>query len=102
MTYASSHEKEIPHRSVRHRMEMEMGGVAYGGLCRSGSAPLCILSRGADGCYCPIRNPLGIEGFTNVYKALLYTISPLLYVAVALSVFMRLRRSVGVERQQIK
>src|SRR5215210_6606891 len=50
----------------------------------------------------PIRNPLGIEGFTNVYKALLYTISPLLYVAVALSVFMRLRYAVGVEHQQIK
>ncbi len=50
----------------------------------------------------PIRNPLGIEGFTPVYKALLYTISPLLYVAVALSVFMRLRHAVGVERQQIK
>jgi len=50
----------------------------------------------------PIRNPLGIEGFTNVYTALLYTISPLLFVAVALSVFMRLRHAGGVERQQIK
>jgi hypothetical protein len=50
----------------------------------------------------PIRNPLGVEGFTNVYKALLYTISPLLFVAVALSVFMRLRHAGGVERQQIK
>jgi hypothetical protein len=50
----------------------------------------------------PIRNPLGIEGFTLIYKALLYTTSPLLYVAVALSVFMRLRHAVGVERQQIK
>ena len=50
----------------------------------------------------PIRNPLGIEGFTNVYKALLYTISPLLFVAVALSVFMRLRHAGGVEHQQIK
>jgi hypothetical protein len=49
-----------------------------------------------------IRNPLGIEGFTQIYKALLYTTSPLLYVAVALSVFMRLRHAVGVERQQIK
>jgi hypothetical protein len=50
----------------------------------------------------PIRNPLGIEGFTNAYQALLYTISPLLFGAVALSVFMRLRHAVGVERQQIK
>jgi hypothetical protein len=50
----------------------------------------------------PIRNPLGIEGFTPIYKAILYTISPLLFVAVALSVFMRLRHAGGVERQQIK
>jgi hypothetical protein len=50
----------------------------------------------------PIRNPLGIEGFTNVYKALLYTVSPLLYTAVAVSLLMRLRRAVGVERQQLK
>jgi hypothetical protein len=32
----------------------------------------------------------------------LYTVSPLLYVAVALSLLMRLRRAVGVERQQLK
>lgn len=50
----------------------------------------------------PIRNPLGIEGFTYFWKALLYTVSPLLFVAVALSVFVRLRRAVGIERQQIK
>ena len=50
----------------------------------------------------PIRNPLGIEGFTNVYKAVLYATAPILFIAVALSVFMRLRHAVGVERQQIK
>jgi hypothetical protein len=50
----------------------------------------------------PIRNPLGIEGFTYFWTALLYTVSPLLFVAVALSVFVRLRRAVGIERQQIK
>ena len=50
----------------------------------------------------PIRNPLGIEGFTNVYKALFYTMAPLLYAATAYSVFMRLRRAVGVECQQLK
>jgi hypothetical protein len=51
----------------------------------------------------PIQNPLGIEGFSNdYYEAVLYVLSPLLLVAVALSVFMRLRRAIGVERQQIK
>ncbi len=50
----------------------------------------------------PIRNPLGIEGFTNVYEAVLYTMAPLMYGAAALSLLMRLRRAVGVERQQLK
>jgi uncharacterized membrane protein YhdT len=50
----------------------------------------------------PIRNPLGIEGLTNVYKAVLFTMAPLLTVAAALAVFTRLRRATGVERQQIK
>ncbi len=50
----------------------------------------------------PIRNPLGIEGFTYFWRALVYAVSPLLFVAVALSVLVRLRRTVGVERQQIK
>src|SRR5215218_1913116 len=65
-----------------------------------------ILSAFSSGAYLgslgPIRNPLGIEGFTNVYEAVLYTMAPFLQVAAALSVFMRLRRAVGVERQQIK
>jgi hypothetical protein len=49
----------------------------------------------------PIRNPLGVEGFTSIYKALLYIISTV-ELGAALSVFMRLRRALGVERQQIK
>jgi len=50
----------------------------------------------------PIRNPLGMEGFTDVWKVVLITMAPLLYGATALSVLMRLRRAVGVERQQLK
>jgi uncharacterized membrane protein YhdT len=51
----------------------------------------------------PIRNPLGIDGISNVYyEAVLYVMSTFLLFAVALSVFMRLRRAIGVERQQIK
>ena len=51
----------------------------------------------------PIQNPLGIEGFSNTYyKAILFTMTPLLTLAAALAVFIRLRRAIGVERQQIK
>src|SRR5215204_3835640 len=51
----------------------------------------------------PIQNPLGIEGFSNIYyKAVLFTMGTLVTLAAASSVFIRLRRAVGVERQQIK
>jgi hypothetical protein len=51
----------------------------------------------------PLRNPLGIEGFSNVYTAIFYNmLATVLLVAAASSVFMRLRRAIGVERQQIK
>src|SRR5918995_6607144 len=51
----------------------------------------------------PIRNPLGMEGFSEVYNSILITMaSTVLVVAAASSVFMRLRGAVGVERQQIK
>src|SRR5215203_2141572 len=51
----------------------------------------------------PIRNPLGIEGFSNIYNSILFTmVATVLLVAAASSVFMRLRRAKGVERQQIK
>src|SRR5215213_5629733 len=51
----------------------------------------------------PIQNPLGIEGFSSAYyKAILYIMAPLLTVAAALAVYIRLRRAIGVERQQIK
>jgi hypothetical protein len=58
-------------------------------------------SLGANAGLGPIPNPLGIEGFSNVYDLVLFML-PLLYVAVASSLFVRLRRAVGVERQQIK
>ena len=58
-------------------------------------------SFGANAGLGPIPNPLGIEGFSIVYDMVLYLL-PLLYVAVASSLFVRLRRAIGVERQQIK
>src|SRR5215207_1581233 len=50
----------------------------------------------------PIRNPLGIGGLADIYSAVLYTTFSVLLVAVISSVFVRLRRAVGAERQQIK
>jgi hypothetical protein len=51
----------------------------------------------------PIQNPLGIQGFSSIYyKAILFIMTPLLTAAAVLAVFMRLRRAIGVERQQIK
>ncbi len=70
--------------------------VAVGAITASLSSDAHLGSLG------PIRNPLGVEGFSEIYKAVLYTGAPLLHGAAALSVFMRLRRATGVERQQIK
>jgi hypothetical protein len=56
---------------------------------------------GANSGLGPVQNPLGIEGFSRFYDAVLF-VSFLLYVAVAYSLFVRLRRVGGVERQQIK
>jgi hypothetical protein len=58
-------------------------------------------SFGANAGLGPIPNPLGIEGFSIVYDMVLNFLAPL-YVAVAYSLFVRLRRARGVERQQIK
>jgi hypothetical protein len=50
----------------------------------------------------PIRNPLAIDGFSEVYKPVSSTTFPLLYIMAAASLFVRLRHARGVERQQLK
>ena len=48
-----------------------------------------------------INNPLGVEGLPNVWKLTQTLMLTLIFVSAA-SLFMRLRRARGVERQQIK
>ena len=68
------------------------------GVISSALAPGALM--GALG---PIRNPLGIGVLSDVYYgAALFIVSPLLTIAAASSLFVRLRRATGIERQQIK
>jgi hypothetical protein len=50
----------------------------------------------------PIRNPLAIDGFAEIYKSISFTMFPLLYVVAASSLFVRMRSATEVERQQLK
>ena len=59
-------------------------------------------SPGANAGLGPVQNPLGIKGFSNIYGVVLSFMSTVLYIAVASSLLVRLRRAGGVERQQIK
>jgi len=58
-------------------------------------------SFGANAGLGPVQNPLGIEGFSNVY-AMVLTLLTLLIVPAALSPFARLHGAEGEKRQQIK
>jgi len=49
----------------------------------------------------PIHNPLGIEGLPSVYESVEALVTALIFVAVA-SLFVRLYRARGEERQQVK
>jgi hypothetical protein len=49
----------------------------------------------------PIRNPLGIEDFSDIHAMVLLIGIPL-YIGVAASPLVRLLRATGVERQQVK
>jgi hypothetical protein len=58
-------------------------------------------SFGANSGLGPIPNPLGVKGFSRAYDFVLNML-PILFGAVAFSLFVRMRRAAGVERQQIK
>src|ERR687893_3014263 len=49
----------------------------------------------------PIRNPLGVESLPSFFKVVERVVNTLLFAAV-ISLFIRLRRARGLERQQIK
>lgn len=86
----------LPSRRWRWLIWLTVAFVAVG-------ASLAAFSSGAYlGSLGPIRNPLGIEVLTAVYEAVLFAVSPLLFVAVVASIFVRLYRAVGIERQQLK
>src|SRR5215203_1508326 len=60
------------------------------------------LSPGAIGNLGSIRNPLGIEGLLDGYKPVQTIMFTLLFVAAGSAFVQRLRRSRGIEHQQIK
>jgi hypothetical protein len=60
------------------------------------------LSPGVIGSLGSIRNPLGIEGLPNGYEPVQTIMTALLFVAAVSAFVQRLRRSRGIERQQIK
>jgi hypothetical protein len=86
----------LPSRRWRWLAWLTVAYILVGGVTAAFSPGAHLGSLG------PIRNPLGIEGFTQFYKAVLYTMNPALFAAAAFSLFVRLRRAVGVERQQLK
>jgi hypothetical protein len=86
----------LPSKRWRWLAWLTVAYILVGGIAAAFSPGAYLGSLG------PIRNPLGIEGFTQFYKAVLYTMSPALFLAAAFSLFVRLRRAVGIERQQLK
>jgi hypothetical protein len=71
-------------------------------LSTTGGAAWIALSPGAMVYLGTVRNPLGIEGLPNGYKPIQTIVFALLFVAAVSTLVLRLRRTTGIERQQIK
>jgi hypothetical protein len=91
----------VPQWTVAEQ-SLEVVGVAHRALDDSGSglggalSPEAIVNLGS------IPNPLGIEGLPNGYKAVSTIMSALVLVAAVSTLGLRLLRTRGIERQQIK
>jgi hypothetical protein len=71
-------------------------------LSTIGGAVWLALSPGAMVNLGAIRNPLGIEGLPDGYEPVQTIIFAVLFVATVSTLVLRLRRTTGIERQQIK
>jgi len=80
---------------------LEVAGVAQRARDDSGAVWVA-LSPGVIGSLGTIRNPLGIEGLPNGYEPVQSIMTALLFVAAVSAFVQRLRRTRGIERQQIK
>jgi hypothetical protein len=85
----------LPGRSWRWLVWLTLLLTALGSLWQA-FTPGVILSLGR------IRNPLGIEGLPKANDPVQAIMFALMFVAVSSSLFVRLRRARGIERQQIK
>jgi hypothetical protein len=72
------------------------------GLSSIGGAVWIALSPGTMVYLGAIRNPLGIEGLPNGYEPVQTLVFVLLFVAAVSTLVLRLSRTTGIERQQIK
>ena len=71
-------------------------------LSTIGGAVWIALSPGAMVYLGAVRNPLSIEGLPNGYKPVQTIVFALLFVAAVSTLVLRLRRTTGIEHQQIK
>src|SRR5215213_11187975 len=94
----------VSHRKAT-KQALEMVGLANGDFCRGGSDSRCVLFWSAIGYSWPDPKSAWDRGFLQRLlqsDTLHHDSTPILTAAAALAVFIRLRRAIAVERQQIK